>query len=186
MNGAHLPDTLGSQAFKGSYPEIKVRIDRVLYQNRDVGIAERFGNLLDQEGIGGCTSPQPNHVDAMLQTLIYVLLACDLCADTHAEFFFYTAHPAKPGHTGAFEASRVRTGFPYPRPEHVNTYLFQPSGSFHNLFFALCTAGSGYYARTRRQVEKAPVVQRHQIKFHRIILFILFPSSMSSRILVSS
>ena len=78
MDDTYFPYSLTVKAFQSSYPEIKVRIDRILDQHRYISIPESFGDFLHKERIGRCAGSEPDHIHPVLEALEYVLLARNL------------------------------------------------------------------------------------------------------------
>mgnify|MGYP007069919122 CR=1 FL=1 len=189
MDRTQFAYALGIQALEGAYPKVEIGIYGILDQHGDVGSAQGFGNFLYKEGIRRGARTQPYHIHLMFQTFADMLLVCHLGADAQAILLADPLQPLEPGNSDSLETTGMRAGLPYPGTEHIDTYLLEPAGGLHDLLFAFCAARARHHARTWRKMEKSPVVQGNKFEFtchQRMILLILFPSAISSRILSSS
>ena len=163
------------EPFEGSDPQVDVRIDRVLHQDRNIGVLQGVRYLLHEEGVRGGPGAYPYHVDAVFYALEDMLLACDFGAYLHPEFFFHLAEPFETLRSDSFEGSRMGAGLPYPRPVHVYAEFVQPLGSHHDLQLGFCAAGACYDEGRNAFVEESPLRNGDDVKIsiHIILLFSL-------------
>ena len=168
------------ESLKCSNPKVQVRIHRILYQHRNVGIGKGIRNLLHEERIrtGSCT--QPYKVHTVLYALENVLFTCNLSGNLHPVFLLHSLEPFESRYPDAFKAAGMSPRFPYSRTEHIDTEFFKPCGSLHYLVFALSAARSGDYAGTRREGEHSPFIEGYYVEFlsHRYYYFIILVFSL--------
>ena len=101
VNGTQLAHSGTVQALQRSYPQVQVRIHRILHEHRYVGVPEGIRYLLHQERIAGGTGSYPDQVHSVFQALIDVLFAGNLGTDLHPEFLLYLLHPLQSGNAHA-------------------------------------------------------------------------------------
>jgi hypothetical protein len=171
MDDTELPDAGAVQPLQRSDPQFQVRIDRILDQHGDVGVLERIGNLLHQERVRRRTGADPQHVHAVLETLIDMLLVRHFGADRHAVSSSLSSATSDLSIPTPFEAARMRAGFPDARPEHVNAPGGKAPSRLQYLLFAFCAARARDYHRPRER-EESPLIDGDDIEclFHYFVI----------------
>jgi len=153
VDDAEFPHAGAVQALQRPDPQVQIRIDRILHEDRDVRVLERIGHLLHQEGIGAGTCPHPEHVHTVLKAFIHMLFGGDFAAYLHAGLLLYLLEPLEAGRSHPLEAPRVRPGFPDARPEYMDASCGEVPGRFHHLLFAFRAAGTRDHHRPREREE---------------------------------
>ena len=115
VDDAEFTDAGAVQALQGTDPQVQVRIDGILHQDGDIRILEGVSNLLHEKRVRSRAGADPEHVDPVLEALVYMFLVRHLGADIHTGFILHLFQPLQAGRAHAFEAARVRTGFPNTR-----------------------------------------------------------------------
>ena len=164
VNGTQLAYSGAVQALQRSYPQVQVRIHRILHEHRYVGVPESIRYLLHQERIAGGTGSYPDQVHSVFQALIDVLFAGNLGTDLHPEFLLYLLHPLQSGNAHALEAAGMGAGLPYSCTEHVYSLLFETCRGPHQLLFAFRAARARYHTRFGLG-EEPPVPYRDRIQY---------------------
>ena len=72
MNRTKPRDTGFIDSFEGSDPELKIRIDRVLYQDRNIGALERISDFLYCKGVCRGARSHPEDGNACCERLFNV------------------------------------------------------------------------------------------------------------------
>ena len=143
MDGSQTSDPGVVDALDGSDPEFEVGADGVLHQHGDVYPAQRIGNLLHGEGVGGRTGSDPEQVDSTLQGCFDVSAGGDFRGGVHAGFVLHALEPGDTLFTDALEASGFGAGFPEPGTVDPDPFGCKGTGGLDDLFFGFGTARAG-------------------------------------------
>ena len=154
------------QTLKGTDPQIKVRVHRVLHKHRDVCILKSICNFLHKERIGRSSRTQPDKVNTILQALEHVLLTCHLSRDLQSVFLLCLLHPLQALSTYALKRARMCPRFPYSRSIDVDSNFPEMFCGLHNLLLRLGAARASHNARPWL-CEHSPLIKRNEIKFFR-------------------
>ena len=114
-------DACAIEALESADPQLQVRVDRVLDQNRDINAFQGVGDLLHGEWVNRRAGADPQHIDSSLQGLENMITVRDLGRDVHACFLFYPFQPRQADRANTLEASWFRTGFPNAGTEDLDT-----------------------------------------------------------------
>ena len=164
MNNTQFLDAGIVQTLESADPEVKIRIDRILYKDRDISVLQSIRNLLHKEriGCGSCTDPYEVHT--IFETLEHMLLAGNLSRDLQTILLLHLLHPLKTRHTDTLKRSRMSARLPYTRTEYIDSQFLQSFSSLHHLLFSLCTARTGNHTRSRL-CEHSPFIKGNKFQF---------------------
>ena len=165
MYDTELPYTCLVKPFQSTYPQIQIRIHRILDKHRNIRILQRISYFLHQKRVGRRPGPDPDHIHTEFHAVENMLFACHLRADLHSQLVLYSLEPFEPLGSYAFECIRVSSRLPYSGTEHAYAQRLKSSGSFHYLDFGFCAARASYQERPPfiEQIEQVPFLQRKDV-----------------------
>ena len=131
-----------------SYPEFKVRVDRVFDQHRIGYAAHGIGQQLHGEGVGAGAGTYPEYINIGFEGKFHMLGCGYLGGNEHAGFFFYALEPWQGFLAVAFKAAGLGARFPYSGSEHVAALAGKLHGGGKCLLLSLSGAGTCNYKGT--------------------------------------
>ena len=123
MNGTKTFYSCIIKTLKRTNPKLKIGINRVLYQNRNIYALKRIRYFLHGKGIGRSTSTYPKNIYAGFQSSFHMCFICYLRSHKHSAFFLHALHPWKSFLAYSFKTSRFGTRFPYSRTKYFYSYF---------------------------------------------------------------
>ena len=142
MDGTQALDTSLVQALHSTNPELEIRIDRVLYEHRDVNTLQGIGQSLHGKRIGSGAGTNPQDVHIVFQGQLDMLGGSHLCRDEHVGFVLHLLHPGQGFLAITLEASWLGTGLPHTSTEVMTAFHSQLARCVHHLLLSLSTAGT--------------------------------------------
>ena len=142
MDGTQALHTSLVQALHSTNPELEIRIDRVLYEHRDINTLQGIGQSLHGKRIGSGAGTNPQDVHIVFQGQLDMLGGCHLSRDEHVGFVLYLLHPGKGFLAITLEASWLGTGLPHTSTEVMTAFHSQLARCVHHLLLSLSTAGT--------------------------------------------
>lgn len=155
VHGAKPLNSGGVDALQGSYPQLKVGIDRIFYQHGKTVATlgrqsrKRIGNLLHCKRIGRRTRPYPHHINTGFNSLGKMPGGGHLSGHKHTRLLLHLAEPRQSRTAYTLKASGMCTRLPYSGTEDFYPYCRKPMCRGKCLLAALGAARPRQYQRRR-------------------------------------